>query len=153
MQQEGGGRRGSYLTYYIVYSTISVQQTNLLPENASENNATFPNSRYGTASLERKMNAMLLCMKKAGFISDALYNRLRSSAGRLLLLYGLLKVHKPEVPLCLIVSFIHSPTYTSFPSTWPESCPSWWAILLRMCKTPTDLQVSSTHRSCRKMRF
>ena len=62
-----------------------------------------------TATLERKMNAMLLCMKKAGSISDALYSRL--SAGRLPLLYGLPKVHKPEVPLRLIVSFVHSPTY------------------------------------------
>ena len=64
-----------------------------------------------TAFLEGKMNAMLLCTKKAGSISDALENRLRSSAGRLPLLYGLPKIHKPEVPLRAIVSFIHSPTY------------------------------------------
>ena len=64
-----------------------------------------------TPGLERKMNAMLLRMKKAGSISDHLYNRLRCSAGRLPLLYGLPKVHKPEVPLRPIVSFVHSPTY------------------------------------------
>ena len=64
-----------------------------------------------TPGLERKMNAMLLRMKKAGSISDHLYNRLRCSAGRLPLLYGLPKVHKPEVPLHLIVSFVHSATY------------------------------------------
>ena len=31
----------------ILYSTIGAQQTNLLPENASENNAIFPKSWYG----------------------------------------------------------------------------------------------------------
>ena len=64
-----------------------------------------------TPGLEHKMNAMLLRMKKAGSISDHLYNRLRCSAGRLTLLYGLPNVHKPEVPLRPIVSFVHSPTY------------------------------------------
>ena len=32
---------------YILYSTISAQQMNLLPENASQNDAIFPKSRYG----------------------------------------------------------------------------------------------------------
>ena len=32
---------------YIQYSAISVQQTNLLPENAFQNDAIFPKSRYG----------------------------------------------------------------------------------------------------------
>ena len=32
---------------YILYSTIGAQQTNLLPENTSENDAIFPKSRYG----------------------------------------------------------------------------------------------------------
>ena len=31
---------------YILYSMVSVQQTNLLHENASQNNAIFPKSRY-----------------------------------------------------------------------------------------------------------
>ena len=31
---------------YILYSTISAQQTNLLPENASQNDTIFPKSRY-----------------------------------------------------------------------------------------------------------
>ena len=30
----------------ILYSTISAQQMNLLPENPSQNNTTFPKSRY-----------------------------------------------------------------------------------------------------------
>ena len=32
---------------YILYSTVSAQQTNLLPENASQNDTIFPKSRYG----------------------------------------------------------------------------------------------------------
>ena len=32
---------------YILYSTISAQQTNLLSENASQNDTIFPKSRYG----------------------------------------------------------------------------------------------------------
>ena len=35
------------IVLYILYSTISVQQTNLLPENASQKNTVFPKSRYG----------------------------------------------------------------------------------------------------------
>ena len=40
-----------------------------------------------------------------------LYNRLRSSAGGTPLFYGLPKVHKPNVPLRPIASFVGSPTY------------------------------------------
>ena len=32
---------------YIIHSTISAQQTNLLPENASQNDGIFPKSQYG----------------------------------------------------------------------------------------------------------
>ena len=68
-------------------------------------------TRDPTPGLERRMNAMLIQLKKAGSITGTLYDKLRSSAGRLPLLYGLPKVHKPEVPLRPIVSFLHSPTY------------------------------------------
>ena len=64
-----------------------------------------------TPGLERKMNGMLLRLKKSGSIPGALYDRLQSSAGGLPLLYGLPKVHKPEVPLRPIVSFVQSLTY------------------------------------------
>ena len=64
-----------------------------------------------TPSLERMMNEMLLQLKKSGSITSSLYDKLRCSAGHLPLLYGLPKVHKPEVPLCPIVSFLRSPTY------------------------------------------
>ena len=54
---------------------------------------------------------MLLSLKRAGAIQPSLYFRLRSSAGRIPLLYGLPKIHKPLVPLRPIVSFIGSPSY------------------------------------------
>ena len=54
---------------------------------------------------------MLLDLKKKGELSDMVYQRLRSLAGRTSLLYGLPKVHKPGTPLRPIVSFIQSPTY------------------------------------------
>ena len=64
-----------------------------------------------TPAMERRMNGLLLSLTRSGSMSDSLYNWLRSSAGKIPLLYGLPKVHKPEVPLRPIVSFIGSPTY------------------------------------------
>ncbi len=62
-------------------------------------------------ALERKMNSLLLSLKRAGSLPDVLYYRLRSSAKTTPLLYGLPKIHKPNTPLRPIVSFINSPTY------------------------------------------
>ena len=60
---------------------------------------------------ERKINGLLLTLMRSGAISERLYWRLRSSAGKVPLLYGLPKVHKPGTPLRPIVSFVNSPTY------------------------------------------
>ena len=57
------------------------------------------------------MNELLLSLRRSGALSEQLYFRLRSSAGRTPLLYGLPKVHKPTVPLRPIVSFVDSPSY------------------------------------------
>ena len=62
-------------------------------------------------SLERRMNELLLSLKRSGAIRSTLYYHLRSSAGKVPLLYGLPKIHKPAVPLRPIVSFVNSPTY------------------------------------------
>ena len=62
-------------------------------------------------ALERRMNALLLNLNRKGAIPQKLYERLRSSAGQNPLLYGLPKIHKPNVPLRPIVSFVQSPTY------------------------------------------
>lgn len=61
--------------------------------------------------LERKMNAMLLELGKKGSLSEQLYIRLRSSAGCTPLLYALPKIHKPDIPLRPIASFVQSPSY------------------------------------------
>ena len=57
------------------------------------------------------MNALLLSLMRSGAIPECLYQRLRSYAGKVPLLYGLPKVHKPGTPLRPIVSFVNSPTY------------------------------------------
>ena len=68
-------------------------------------------TRDPTLAQERKMNALLLPLMRSGAISERLYQRLRSSAGKVPLLYGLPKVHKTGIPLRPIVSFVNSPTY------------------------------------------
>ena len=57
------------------------------------------------------MNRLLLDLKQSGVLTPSLYFRLRSSAGKIPLLYGLPKIHKPEIPLRPIVSFVGSPSY------------------------------------------
>jgi hypothetical protein len=70
-----------------------------------------PIAKDPTPSLEKRMNSKLLELKKAQRLPDDIYSRLRSSAGRTPLFYGLPKIHKDNVPLRPIVSFVSSPTY------------------------------------------
>ena len=58
-----------------------------------------PLNKDPTASLERRMNSCLLDLRKAGRLHPDAYARSNNSSGRVLLLYGLLKVHKPTVLL------------------------------------------------------
>ena len=64
-----------------------------------------------TTSLENRMNSGLLRLRREGCLSGKTYYHLHSSAAGVLRLYGLPKVHKSDVPLCPIVSFVSSPTY------------------------------------------
>ena len=64
-----------------------------------------------TSKTQRKLNKMLLDLKKAGRIGDSTYIMLYSSDGLCLRFYGLPKIHTPGIPLRPIVSFVNSPTY------------------------------------------
>ena len=77
-----------------------------------------------TLAQERRMNALLLSPMRSGALPKSLYQRLRSSAGKVPLLHGLPKVLKPGTPLRPIVSFVNSPTYVSILSTLVGKSPS-----------------------------
>ena len=64
-----------------------------------------------TSKTQRKLNKMLLDLKKAGKISESTYKMLYSSDGLCPRFYGLPKIHKTGIPLRSIVSFVNSPTY------------------------------------------
>ena len=64
-----------------------------------------------TSKTQRKLNKMLLDLKKGSKISDSTYKILYSSDGLCPRFYGLPKIHKLGIPLRPIVSFVNSPTY------------------------------------------
>ena len=64
-----------------------------------------------TKTTERKLNKILLELKKSEKISESLYKRLHSSDGLPPRFYGLPKIHKPQIPLRPIISFVDSPKY------------------------------------------
>ena len=68
-----------------------------------------------TTSLENRMNSVLLRLRREGRLSGKTYYHLRSTAAGVPRLYGLPKVHKPDVSLHLIVSLVSSPTYARRP--------------------------------------
>ena len=72
---------------------------------------TFKNLKDLTPTLQTKMNAILLSLKKQDKLSQNLCNLLCCSNGITSQLYGLPKIHNPGVPLRPIVSFYSSPTY------------------------------------------
>ena len=64
-----------------------------------------------TATQERALTSRLGKLKREGEISESLYQRLRPSGSQPTRIYGLPKIHKPEVPLRPIVSCIGAPSY------------------------------------------
>ena len=68
-------------------------------------------SQDPTPSLQRKMNSQLLQLQRNGSLSIQQYNKLRCSSGLIPRIYGLPKIHKPDIPLRPIVSFCTSPTF------------------------------------------
>ena len=70
-----------------------------------------PVAKDPTSALERRINSVLWSLGQKSLLSDGTYCRLRSSVGGVPHLYGLPKIHKPDIPLWPIVSFMSSPTY------------------------------------------
>ena len=64
-----------------------------------------------TATQETRIVTKLRNLEKTGEIPAALYARIRPTGSKPPMLYGLPKIHKPDVPLRPIVSCIGSPTY------------------------------------------
>ena len=64
-----------------------------------------------TPALQRTLNNKPLTLKKIDKIDFRRYNRLRCSVPQPPKLYGLPKLHKPNIPMRPIVSFCGSPTY------------------------------------------
>ena len=89
-------------------TTYDAKVANML----SDTSTYKPLSKDPTSTLQRKMNSLLLSLYKSGHLSDYQYHKLRDSAGYIPLLYALPKVHRQDVPLRPIVSFISSPTYS-----------------------------------------
>ena len=67
--------------------------------------------RDPTPALQRKLNNKLLDLKKTDAIDTQRYNSLRCRVPQPPKLYGLPKLHKPNIPMRPIVSFCGSPTY------------------------------------------
>ena len=67
--------------------------------------------RDPTPALQRKLNSKLLKLKKTDAIDIRRYYRLRCPVPQPPKLYGLPKLHKPNIPMRPIVSFCGSPTY------------------------------------------
>ena len=64
--------------------------------------------RDPTPAQQRKLNKKLLTLKKADIIDFRGYNRLRCSVPQPPKLYGLTKLHKPNIPVQPIVFFCGS---------------------------------------------
>ena len=64
-----------------------------------------------TATQENRLTRKLKGLEKNGEITNALYNKLRPTGSQPPRIYGLPKIHKPDIPLRAIVSCIGSPTY------------------------------------------
>ena len=67
--------------------------------------------RDPTPALQRKLNSKMLKLKKTDAIDIRRYYRLRCPVPQPPKLYGLPKLHKPNIPIRPIVSFCGSPTY------------------------------------------
>ena len=70
-----------------------------------------PLKRDPTPALQRRLNGKLLDLKRTETIDIQLYYRFRCRVPQSTKLYGLPKLHKPNISMLPIVSFCESPTY------------------------------------------
>ena len=71
----------------------------------------WPLTKDPTTSLDNKMNRIQMKLRQEEHLLEQTYHQLRSSAGMVPRLYGLPKIHKPDIPLRPIVSLLSSPTH------------------------------------------
>ena len=72
---------------------------------------TYENMFTLVLKLEDKINRFLSDMKKAGKITDSIYRHLYASGSSPGILYGLPKIHKPDVPLRPILAAYNTAMY------------------------------------------
>ena len=68
-------------------------------------------NRDSTKCIERRLNSFIYNLFKSQRISQMQYYQLRSTDATAPRLYGLPKIHKKDIPMRPIVSFINSPLY------------------------------------------
>ncbi|XP_030854316.1 uncharacterized protein LOC115929472 [Strongylocentrotus purpuratus] len=74
-------------------------------------NQNKPLSKIYALATERKLNQGLLSLHRTEVVSKPLYFKLHSSSATCPILFGQLKIHKPTIPLCPIISTQGSPCY------------------------------------------
>ena len=77
----------------------------------NDNQTYEPLKRNHKPTLQRRLNGKLLDLKKTETTDIQLHYRLRCRVPQSAKLYGLPKLHKPNIPMQPIVSFCGSPTY------------------------------------------
>ena len=95
-----------------------------------------------TSKTQRKLNKMLLDLKKAGKISDSTYKMLYSSDGLCPRFQGLPNILKPGIPLRPIVSFLLILRLMQFLVLLREFCRLLLGILITLSKIPANFQIS-----------
>ena len=95
-----------------------------------------------TSKTQRKLNKMLLDLKKAGRISDSTHKMLYSSDGLYPRFYGLPKTHKPGIPLRPL-SLLLILRLMQFLVILREFCRLLLGILITLSKTPANLRISA----------
>ena len=89
----------------IVILPVDKGRVTVVVEKTDDNDKMDSLKRDSTPALQRKLNNKLLTLKKTDKIDFRRYNRLRCSVAQPPKLYGLPKLHKPNIPMRTIVSF------------------------------------------------